>query len=163
MGRIYEAVKSYFDADEWSGEEVDDGVLAFRFESEAGDQWGCLAVAVEDAEQFVFYSVRLEPMPAARRAEATELIMRANHGMQVGNFEMDLADGEIRFKTSIDVEGSELTAQLCRNMVDLNLMIMGVYFDGFTAVSKGDKSAADVIEELESGPDDDDDDDSGES
>lgn len=156
MGRIFEAVKSYFEADDWSGEQVDEGVLAFRFESEAGQQWGCLAVAVEDAEQFVFYSVRLEPMPGGRRDEATALIMRANHGMQVGNFEMDLTDGEIRFKTSVDVEGVELTAQLCRNMVDLNLMIMGVYFDGFTQVSKGERTAEQVIADLEAGPVDDD-------
>jgi len=33
-----------------------------------------------------------------------EFLTRANYGLNIGNFEMDFQDGEIRFKTAIDVE-----------------------------------------------------------
>lgn len=159
MGRIFETVERYFEADDWEGEQVEEGALAFRFENEHGNNWGCLALAIEDAEQFVFYSVLLDPAPPERRAEVIDFIMRANHGMQVGNFEMDLDDGEVRFKTSIDVEGAVLDTPLCRNVVELNLMLMGLYFDGLIAVIRGEKRAEEAVGEIEDEIEEDDDDD----
>ncbi|MEX1367587.1 MAG: YbjN domain-containing protein [Nannocystaceae bacterium] len=155
MGRITAVMKEYFEAEGWDGQEPDEGVLVFRFEDDLDHQWGCLAVAHEEAEQLAFYSVVLSAVPPERRAEVTDFIMRTNYGMQVGNFEMDLDDGEIRFKTSIDVEGVELDRALCDNLVSLNLMIMGTYFDGLMAVVSGEKRALEVVGEFEHYDDDD--------
>ena len=156
MGRITDAMKAYFRSEGWKGQEPEEGVLVFRFEDELGHQWGCLAIAHEDAEQLAFYSVILTQVPEARRAEVTNFIMRTNYGMQVGNFEMDLDDGEIRFKTSVDVENAELTNALSDNLVSLNLMITGTYFDGLMSVITGEKRALEVVGVLDD-PDDDDD------
>jgi len=149
MGRIFETVERYFKNDDWNGEPIEEGVLAFRLENQRGQQWGCLAIAFEEAEQFAFYSVLLDEAPQERRAEVSEFIMRANHGMQVGNFEMDLDDGEVRFKTSVDVENIELDEQIIRNLVELNLMMMGIYFDGIMAVVSGKKRVLEAIGEIE--------------
>jgi len=160
MGRIFKVTKSFlkehFDAD--GLESMGDNTLAFRLEDEEGREWGCLAVAEEEAEQLMFYSVLLEPAPEDRRADVMLFVTLANYGMQVGNFELDVADGEVRFKTSIDVEDIELTHELCRNVVDLNLMMMGVYFDGLMKVVEGMAGAAEAIAEIEDQDEDDEDD-----
>ena len=161
MGRIFTAVQSFlqdhFDAD--GLEPVDDDTLAFRLEDEDGHEWGCMAIAEEDAEQLMFYSVMLEPASKKRRDEVMRFVTRANYGMQVGNFELDLDDGEVRFKTAIDVEGLELTEGLCRNLVDLNIMMMGLYYDGLDDVMKGKATAEEAISAIEDDEGDEDDDD----
>lgn len=156
MARITESIRAYFEREEWEGQEPDEGVFVFPFEDEFGHRWGCLAMAHEEAEQFVFYSVILEHVRMDRRAEVVAFIMRTNYGMQVGNYEMDLEDGEVRFKTSIDVEGTELTHTLINNLVNLNLMITSTYFDGLMAVMSGEKRALEVVGEFEANEDADD-------
>jgi len=47
---------------------------------------------------------------SSKRGAVAEFINRANYGIIIGNFEMDFADGEIRYKTSIDVQGDKLTS-----------------------------------------------------
>ncbi|MCA9704922.1 MAG: YbjN domain-containing protein [Myxococcales bacterium] len=160
MGRIFEGMKRFlidhFDAE--GLEPVDDETLAFRLEDEDGHEWGCMAVAVEAAEQVIFYSVALQPVAAERRDEVMRFVTMANYGMQVGNFELDLQDGEVRFKTAIDIEGVELSDGLIRNLVDLNLMMMGVYHDGLTAVMSGESTAAEAIAGIEDDDEDEDED-----
>jgi hypothetical protein len=46
-----------------------------------------------------------------------EFLTRANSGMVIGNFELDFADGEIRYKTSIDVEGDKLSYAIIKRLV----------------------------------------------
>ena len=41
-----------------------------------------------------------------------EFLTRTNYSMIIGNFELDFADGEIRYKTSIDVQGDFLRFEL---------------------------------------------------
>ena len=149
MGRITEVMKAYFEAEGWEGQEPAPGTLVFLFEDEIGHRWACLAAAHEDAEQLAFYSVLLDPAPPERRAEVAEFILRTNCGMQVGNFEMDLDVGEVRFKTSIDVEGTELSRPLCENLVNVNLMITGLYFDGIMSLITGEKRPLEVVGEFE--------------
>lgn len=155
MGRIFDRLTHFLEDHFDSGqlEHLDDSMVAFRLEDEDGHEWGCLAVAAEEAEQAIFYSVRLESAPAERRDEVMRFVTLANYGMQVGNFELDLSDGEVRYKTSIDVEGEELPDGLLRNLVDLNLMMMGMYFEGLSAVIAGERSAAEVIAEIEANDD----------
>ena len=62
----------------------------------------------------------------------------ANYGLLVGNFEMNLDDGELRYKTSLDFEGlDELPLQLVRNLVAANVRTMERYLPGLAAVAEG--------------------------
>jgi hypothetical protein len=44
----------------------------------------------------------------------------ANYDMIIGNFELDLRDGEVRYKTSIDFEGDRLSFAYINNLVYTN-------------------------------------------
>ena len=56
-----------------------------------------------------------------------KFLIRANYGMMIGNFEMDFTDGEIHYKTSIDVEGDKLSSALIKRLVYANVMMMDEY------------------------------------
>jgi hypothetical protein len=149
-GRIYDAMTSFFTTDEWNFDRIPDRpVLRMGFNGDDG-QWMCFAQAREEQQQFIYYSVAPVKAPEERRAEMAEFITRANYGMILGNFELDFSDGEIRYKTSIDVEGSELTPALIKQLVYANVLTMDRYLKGIMAVAFGGTSAIQAIQNVES-------------
>ena len=54
--------------------------------------------------------------------------------MKIGNFEMDYGDGEIRYKTSIDVGDDRLTYALIAKLVEPNIAMMDNYLPGIMQV-----------------------------
>ncbi len=72
----------------------DSAVLSMEYEGENG-RWPCYAQAHADQDRYVFYSVIPVTAPEGRRIAVAELLTRANYGMLIGNFELDLDDGEI--------------------------------------------------------------------
>ena len=77
---------------------------------------------------------------------------RANYGLHIGNFELDMGDGEVRFKTSIDTESTALSFELVRNVVYANVMQMDRYLPGLMAVLGGQATPADAIDQVENPP-----------
>jgi hypothetical protein len=150
MGRIFSSMKDFFVADDWKFQELDGADLHMRYRGEVGS-WACYARARESQEQFVYYSVAPINTPAERRAAMAEFVTRANYGMIIGNFEMDFGDGEVRYKTSIDVEGSELTPALARQVVYANVAMMNRYYSGILAVAFGGAEPAAEIARIEDG------------
>ena len=80
-----------------------------------------------------------------------EFITRANYGMIVGNFELDFSDGEVRYKTSVDVEGSEVTHALVKGLVYANVLTMDRYLKGIMAVAFGGVDAESAVASVENG------------
>jgi hypothetical protein len=88
-------------------------------------------------------------VPKLMRLEASEYLTRANFGMEVGSFEMDFSDGTVRYRTSVDVEGGELTSTMIKNMVYLNIAVMDQYLPGLKKVVKDGMEPEKAIEEVE--------------
>jgi hypothetical protein len=148
-GRILIALINFFEGDEWPYEALtDETVLRLPFEGTSGN-WLCFAQAREAQAQFVFYSVYPVQTPAPRRGEMAELLTRINYGLVVGNFEMDYTDGEIRFKTSLDVEGSELTTELIRTCVYANVIMMDQYMPGIVALLSENITPVEALARIE--------------
>jgi hypothetical protein len=80
-----------------------------------------------------------------------EFLTRANYGMVIGNFEMDYADGEVRFKTSVDVEDAHLNRALLHHIVHANLLMTDKYLPGITAIIEG-QTPAFALEMVEGQP-----------
>ena len=72
-------------------------------------------------DQVICYSILDEPVPAHRLDAAMRLATLANNRLAIGSFELDLANGEWAFRTSIDVEGDRLSEALFRQLADANL------------------------------------------
>jgi hypothetical protein len=151
MGQLFEAVVDYLTEDDWKFHVVkDDTALTLSFRGEAGS-WQCFATIDEEKQWFTFYSILPSNVPEEKRVEIAEFVTRANYGLVIGNFEMDYGDGEVRYKTSIDVEGGELTPKMIENVMRANLMTMDRYFAGLMGVLYGDRDPAEAIAEMEDG------------
>lgn len=146
---ILDALSGFFESDGWSVDPVPgQSSLRMQFRGKSGT-WACYAQARERDRQFLFYSVCPVSVPEARRAAVAEYLTRANYGLLIGNFEMDLADGEVRCKTGMDVERTELTDDLVRPAVYANVVTMDKYLPGISSVVYGDASPVEAIAEID--------------
>ncbi len=149
-GQFFEEIVNFFKKDDWPFVQIEgESVLQMVFQGENG-KWTCYAKARDDQEQFVFYSVCPVNPPDSKRLAVSEFLTRANSGMIIGNFEMDFEDGEIRYKTSIDVEGDSLSSALIKRLVYANVMMMDAYLPGIMSVIYGDVEPKDAIAQIES-------------
>ena len=149
MGRILDATRQYFVDQGWHFVPVDDPpALEMEFIGDYG-QWRCVAIAREEAEQLVVYSIVTDRATPDRMPTMAELMARANKSLVMGNFELDYDTGEVRFKTALDVEGSELTQALVGQLVQANLVTIDVHLPAIMAVMLGGKSALEALEILE--------------
>ena len=148
MGRLLDTVVEYlddegFEYDVESEERVD---LSFTTSNGVLVTW----FSLDDEDQVVLFVTRCPVfVPQERREAAMEFLTRANFGLRLGHFEFDLDDGEVRYKTSIDVEGDELSTALLRRMVRPNLATMDRYLPGLLRVVYGATTAAEEIAAIE--------------
>jgi hypothetical protein len=131
MGLMIDALKGHLQQHGVAFEEVggDPTYLAFGFVG-AYARYRCFLVVHEPRGLVIFYSVYPVNVPEEKRDAVARLITIANYGMQFGNFEMDWADGEVRFKTSLWLEDQALTGGLTDGLIK---PLMGV---SFTAVDR---------------------------
>jgi hypothetical protein len=97
-------------------------------------KWQSYAKASDGDRAFLFYSVCATSVPEGRRPAVAEFITRVNFGLVSGNFEMDWADGEVRFKTGIELSGITPTSELVAALVQPNLTAVLRYLPGLLMV-----------------------------
>jgi hypothetical protein len=66
-----------------------------------------------------------------------------------GNFEMDWADGEVRFKTGLELTGIEPTIDLVASLVQPNLAAVLRYLPGLVMVIRNEADPATAREQCE--------------
>lgn len=149
---------------------VAEGLTRFglRFSQVAGEPRFLLAISGDNAHYVchlrvdedrcfvLFYTLCPLVVPEEVRPRMAEFVARANYGLPIGNFELDLRDGEIRFKTSIDVEDAQVTEALLRPVVYANTNTMDRYMPGIVEVLYRDGDPATVVEAIDLSADDDD-------
>lgn len=151
--RALQAVAAFFTEDGWSFEQMPERpILRLPFQGKGG-RWNCYAQirVTRDVEQILFYSVLPLNVPADKLSAIAEFITRANYGMALGNFELDFNDGEVRYKTSLDVTAAEITGNLLRPLIYTNVLMMDKYMAGLMAVVYADMSPAEAVRNIEGG------------
>lgn len=134
---ISQIVTRFFDEEDWDYIRREDEVtLEMSFVGDHG-RWSCLAQARDEDEQFLFYSICPIAIPLELRSPIAEFLTKANCGLILGNFELDYADGEVCYKTSIDVEGDRLSEALLESLVYTNVSMMDRYLPSLIAVING--------------------------
>jgi hypothetical protein len=149
-GSIFEAIINFFTVDDWPFVQLPgQPALQIPFQGENG-KWNCYARARNEQNQFVFYSICPVNAPENKRLAVAEFLTRANCGMMLGNFELDFTDGEISYKTNIDVEGDRLSFALIQRVVYANVTMMDEYLPGILSVIYGNLSPEEAIAKIES-------------
>lgn len=131
---ITNATIAFFTNDDWTFTKIQgQPILQMGYQGKNG-KWMCYARANEAPQQLAFYSICPAVVSEERRSAIVEFITRANCGMVIGNFEFNFSNGEIFYKTSIDVEGDRLTPALIQRLVYTNVAIMDDYLPRILAV-----------------------------
>jgi hypothetical protein len=152
VGAIYDAMLKFFTEDDWPITPLEGRPIIRTAFSGKNGNWACFAQAREEQFRCLFYSVCATNTPENKRMAMAEYLTRANYDLVIGNFELDFRDGEVRYKTSIDVEGDELTSALLKQMVYANVMIFDKYLPGIMKVMYTDVPPAEIVDEIENPP-----------
>lgn len=141
-------IRALLDAEEWTYQ-VDDErpVISAGFTGNSGE-WRVFLVATEDGVVIVD-SVLSQLIPEERRVEVAHLLTLANFGMRVGGFQFDFSDGEVRFHSGIDLEGTHLTELMFKNLLFTNLATMDRHFHAIMSVTYGNVAGLSAYEELQ--------------
>ena len=91
-------------------------------------------------------------VPAEKRQAAAELITRINLGLQLGNFQMDFADGEILYQTAIDVSGGELTEGMVEAVFRATIGTVDEYHPAIMGFLWSDMAPEDAVLMIEAAP-----------
>lgn len=149
MASILDTMLEFFQEDKWNFTRVQDEPVLSMGVSGKNGKWRCYAKAREEQGQFLFYSICETTVPDDKHAEIAEFLTRANYALVIGNFEMNYNDGEIRYRTSVDVEGDRLNAVLIKNVVYANVVMMDRYLPGILSVIFGGMSPEKAIQMIE--------------
>jgi hypothetical protein len=149
MSDLFSGIQKFFTDDEWYYLQLgSQPILQMTYPGKNG-KWTCYAQVHEEQQIFFFYSVCPIDTPEEKRLLMAELLTRANYGLKVGYFDMNFADGEVRFKTSIDVGEENLSNTILRNLVYNNLWIMDHYLPGILSLIYSDITPVEVIQKME--------------
>jgi len=150
MGRHMDAVTRFLSSIDFKYQvNAEKGLVHMGFSGDSGS-WTAVADVKEDRGILVFYSIGSIKVPEPARVAAAEYLTRANYNLILGNFELDMSDGEVRYKTSLSVgEKGVLTDDLIRPVVLTNFGTMDKYMPGLLAVAMGGKNPAEAVREAE--------------
>ena len=108
---------------------------------------GAIAAISQEANRLLFY-VHIGALASPqRRDEVARFIVLANWGIAIGNFEMDYAEGFVRFKASVDFTNTELSEALIRNAILNAMSAIEVYAEPLIDVLGSNKSAQEAFAE----------------
>ncbi len=144
-----DVVKKFLNT-EGVGFESDDELACVRF-SFSGETvtWSVLVHDLAESQRLAVLSFIPSMAEEETRAQVSEFIHRCNYGLVVGNFELDVDTGEIRFRTSADLDDIEVNSALVRNLIYGNVGVVNDYLPGLNKVIHGGMDAASAIEMIE--------------
>ena len=90
-----------------------------------------------------------DPEDPLTMAAIADFVCRANYGLRNGNFEVDMTDGEIRYKVFVDCDGIVPSREIIRGSIIIPAMMFERYSPGLLDVIFKGESAADAIARCE--------------
>lgn len=90
--------------------------------------------------------------------ELMKYLTMANYGLQNGNFELDVNDGEVRYKTFVNCKGLDsLPMDIIQDSIYVGCVMMDTYGNGIAALALGFSDADTEIRKAEPSREDSDD------
>ncbi len=144
---LFERVAGYLDTNDWHyttdtekryfsmGCRIKEASVRITIDVFESDDWRRLLT-------FSTYPVMI---PEHRRGAVIEALTRINYQLIYGNFEMDLADGEVRFRTVVETE-KELDDPMIERVLNANLNAADRYFAALMTITYGNASPDTVID-----------------
>ena len=88
-------------------------------------------------------------MPEGCRPAIAEATARANYGLRLGKFELDLDDGEVRFQMAQILIGESVGEEVIDRMISTTLNMLDMYLPAFLSVIYANELPRDAIGRVE--------------
>lgn len=118
--------------------------------SDGEREWGCLLRFFEAEQLLAVYSIFPFSVPDSHRGEMLAVISYFNYDLVLGNLELDIHDGELRFKTSLDLEVTGLSSDILAYLLHSNFGITSRLHDALWDVVQKSAPAVTASEAVES-------------
>ena len=152
MEELMELIKEFLAEDDWKYS-FDEEARVFSFSLTIDSKLKHLKyyIYVHD-DSYTVYAV--SPLNADNDDKAVmttlaEFICRANYGLRNGNFELDMRDGEIRYKVFVDCENLLPSLEVVRRSVIIPCVMFEKYSTGILDVMFKGSSAEEAVSECE--------------
>lgn len=147
--RIADAIKSFLTRDDWNFYFNDQRGL-FQFDMGLRGQIKKVSYIVDvRAEEYIVYAISplgVDQDNEEMMAEMANFLCRVNYGVVNGNFELDMRDGEIRYKCFVDCEGITPSAEMVRNSLQCPAAMFDWYGAGIFDILIGCATAQEALE-----------------
>jgi len=157
---IVNYLKQYFDEQQWhynhyrpksSGSDNNDSqqshYLSFRMRNKNLD-CGYLFRVQEHNNLLAVYGILPFLIPESHQSAAMLLITQINYDMLIGNLEMDINDGEIRYKNAIDVEAVGMDESTIEHLLQSVIAMTTVTYEIFSELVNNQNPATELQELL---------------
>lgn len=149
MGRLYNALVMFLQEEDWKFTPMPRETAALMTFNCENASFLCYARVREEQRQVMFYAIYPLRTPADRRAEMAEFVARVNYGLALGAMELDMEDGEIRFKMSADVSAAQFSLPLLRSLMQIGIATADRYYPGYLALLNDDLTPREAVAQVE--------------
>lgn len=147
---IVSQVCGFFDADQVMYRLRDDGVAVDAVFTGQTAPLSMTVAARDEPPMLGVFVVVPVIVPEDRRVQVAEVVARANHGLLVGSFDLDMADGRLAFRAAVPMAGATIAPEQFRDLMRTALWTADRYHRAFCRLLFGDDlSPAEVIAEVE--------------
>ncbi|MBR5405012.1 MAG: YbjN domain-containing protein [Oscillospiraceae bacterium] len=149
--KIAETIEDFLRADDWKFDPVDEnGVIRFSVSLKCKFRRCNVAIQVRNTCFMVLATLPLTADEESR-PNVLEYLNRANYGLIRGGFEMDMADGEVRYRTSqyCGDEDVLISHETVKDTLYVSLSMLERYGTAMLEVMLGNLEPAEAIEQAE--------------
>ena len=134
--KLYDKMKSVIDQEGLPGQEAKEfSGIRLAFVGKNG-RFFCFARAESSHCRITFYSIAPFVVPAERRVEMAQLLCRIHFGLPQGCFELDLDDGELRFRVSLRFADDDADERMIRQALWASVAGMDRYLPVLVSLSE---------------------------
>lgn len=139
-------VKDFLKSQHWQFTQVEGkNVFLFGISGKNGN-FQCIADIIEEEKKFIFFSVYGANTPPDKKQMMLELLNVLNHRLFFGHFEMNMEDGEIRFRVSISYKNIELNQSFIEELIMTSIITMDNSLPSIIGLMFGDRSIEKALE-----------------
>ena len=152
---IANVINSFLTEDDWHFSFDDKhGLFRFGLNLKGRIKKVSYIIDVKDDEYVVYAISPLGADDDNEKVMATmaDFLCRANYGLKNGNFELEMRDGEIRYKCFVDCEGITPTSEMVRNSIHCPAAMFDRYGAGIVDIIFGNATAKEAIAKCEKSP-----------
>lgn len=146
------AVNKFLVDDDWRFD-FNEGEGCFRFtltlDGKLKEARYWILINEDDYTVYAYSPIGADKGDERMMSAMADFICRANYGMKNGNFELDMMDGEIRYKCYVDCDGALPCDDVIRNSIYCPAHMLERYGAGIVDIVCLDGSAGDAIAKCE--------------